>query len=235
MMSTLGRGRRAPERDIPGVERAGPDVALSPPSRRKPRWIATGVLLIGFAGLLGAYVLSVVSDTLAVTVAARDIAPGEALSPSDIRVVEMGRTSELRAVQAHQQDLIVGLAAVGAIPEGTVLNTGLFVAVAEAVPDGKVVVGGAFPAGAVPVAALRPGVQVGMYRIVSEREQLAAGAGEPLAVDLGSATVWSVDGEVSVESSSQRLWVSLLVDETVAPGVSQATADERLRLVLIAP
>lgn len=211
------------------------DVSLAPPSRRRPAWIVLGVLLVGFAGLTGAYVLAVVSDTLSVTVAARDIAPGEVLGPADIRVVEMGRSNELRAVQAHQQDLIVGRSAVGAIPAGTVLNTGLFVPPDEAVPPGMAVVGGAFPAGAVPVAALRPGVRVGLYRVVSERDQLATGAGEATATVLGTATVWSVDGEVSVESSSQRLWVSLLVDDNAVATIAQATADERLRLVLVAP
>ena len=210
-------------------------VSLSPPSRRRPGWVAAGVLLVALAGLLGAYVLASVSDTLSVTVAARDISPGEVLGPADIRVAEMGRTSELRAVQADQQDLIVGRAAIGMIPAGTLLNTGLFTAAGEAVPAGKVVVGGAFAAGAVPVAALRPGVQVGMLRVSTEREQLESESSETVATDLGAATVWSVDGEVSVESSSQRLWVSLLVDEGAVAAVAQAAADERLRLVLVSP
>lgn len=232
MTSTLGR--RDPERQQ-GAGAAGlSDVSLAPRSRRRPGWMAMGVMLVAFAGLLGAYVLASVSDTLSVTVAARDISPGEVLGSGDIRVVEMGRTSELRAVQAHQQDLIVGKAAVSAIPEGTVLNTGLFVAPSEAIPVGKVVVGGAFPAGAVPVSALRPGVAVGMYRVVTDRAQTDGAAGDE-AASLGSATVWSVDGEVSVESSSQRLWVSLLVDESIGATVTQATADEQLRLVLVAP
>ncbi|HWL44525.1 MAG TPA: SAF domain-containing protein [Ilumatobacter sp.] len=232
MTTVLGRGRRLAGRD--GLAEPGlSDVSLSPPSRRRPTWIVLGMVLVGFAGMVGAYVLAAASDTLAVTVAARDLAPGDVLGPADIRVVEMGRTGELRAVQADQQNLIVGLAALGPIPAGTVLNTGLFVPEAEAVPAGKVVVGGAFPAGAVPIAALRPGVRVGLHRVVSERAQVANADVEVEAVDLGLAMVWSVDGEVSVESSSQRLWVSLLVDEVSSTAISQAAADERLRLVLV--
>ena len=183
------------------------------------------------SGLLGAYVFSVVTDTLTVTVAARDIAPGEILGPADVRVVEMGRTGELRAVQADQQGLIVGLAARGPIPAGTVLNTGLFVPANQVIPNGKVVVGGVFGAGAVPTAALRPGDEVELLRVASEREQLSAGSATSAAV-LGSATVWALEGEASTESVSQRLWVSLLVDVAIQGEVAQAASDELLRIVL---
>ena len=59
----------------------------------------------------------------------------------DLRVVQMGQAGDLRAIQSNQQDLIIGQAPRAPIPAGTVLNTGLFVPVAEAVPAGRVVVG----------------------------------------------------------------------------------------------
>jgi hypothetical protein len=231
MTSTVGRNSRA------GTDAHVTDaleqsvVSLSPPTRRRPGWIALGALLVGLSGLLGAYVFSVVTDTLTVTVASRDIAPGEILQPSDVRVVEMGRTSDLRAVQADQQDLILGLAARGPIPAGTVLNTGLFVPGSEVIPEGKVVVGGLFAAGAVPTAALRPGDEITLLRVASEREQLSAGSAGSATV-LGSAIVWALEGEVSTESASQRLWVSLLIDATIQGEVAQAASDEVLRIVL---
>lgn len=64
MTSTLGR--REPERQQ-GAGAAGlSDVSLVPRSRRRPGWMAMGVMLVAFAGLLGAYVLASVSDTLPV-------------------------------------------------------------------------------------------------------------------------------------------------------------------------
>lgn len=203
--------------------------SLSPPTRRRPSWIALGVLLIGVAGLLGAYVFSVVSDTVTVTVAARDIEPGAVLGPDDIRVVEMGRTGDLRAVQADQQDLIIGLAARGPIPAGTVLNTGLFVESGAVIPDGSVVVGAAFEAGAVPTRSLAAGDVVRLLRVADATG--ATGSGE--TSELGEATVWAVEGDASAQSVSERTWVSLVIDAGVQLDVSQAAADETLRLVLV--
>ena len=81
-------------------------VSLSPPKRRRPSWVLVGVVLVGLAALVGAYVFAAVSDTLSVLVAARDLEPGEPIRPDDLRVVEMGRTADLRAIQPEQQDLI---------------------------------------------------------------------------------------------------------------------------------
>ena len=205
--------------------------SLEAPKRRKPSWMAVGALLVGVAGLLGAYVFSVMSDTISVTVAAHDIAPGEVLGPDDIRVVEMGRTADLRAVQAEQQDLIVGLAARGPIPSGTVLNTGLFVSADEVVPAGKVVVGASLPSGAVPTRSLQAGDEVGLIEVASG-SATPTGQAQP-AADLGTATVWAVENNVSSNSPSDRVWVSLVVDEADRVTVSQAAANETLRLVLL--
>ena len=208
--------------------------SLTPPKRRRPSWIAMGAMLAALAGLLGAYVFSVATDTISVVVAARDINPGDVLGPADVRVVEMGRTGELRAVLSHQQELVVGLSARGPIPAGTVLNTGLFVAEGLAIPAGKVVVGGAFGAGAVPTDSIRAGDEVRLLRVLTEREQLTAGSpGDASASVLGTATVWSVEGAASTDSRSQLVWVSLLVDAELQGSVAQAAADERLRLGLL--
>ncbi len=229
MTSTVGR---EPMLDADGRASDLAVSSLSPPTRRRPSWIAMGALLVGLAGLLGAYVFSVMSDTLAVTVAAHDIEPGEVLGPDDIRVVEMGRTSELRAVQSDQQELILGLAARGPIPEGTVLNAGLFIPNDEVIPAGQVVVGAAFEAGAIPTRSLSAGDRVGMLRVVDGTASIGAST-EPTVGELGEATVWAVEGDTSAESVSDRMWVSLVVDATVQLDVSQASADETLRLVLV--
>lgn len=233
MTSTTGRD---PLVSAAGVVDGGvglAPVSLSPPTRRRPSWMAVGALLVGLAGLLGAYVFSVVSDTLSVAVAANDIAPGEVIGPEDIRVVEMGRTSELRALQSNQQDLIIGLAARGPIPEGTVLNTGLFVASDEVIPAGKVVVGAAFEAGAIPTRSLKAGDDVGLVQVVDATTRLGGTDAAAGISELGTAEVWAVEGDVSADSVTSRVWVSLLVDAALRLPISQAAADETLRLVLL--
>lgn len=227
MLSGQDRGRDVSTEGVLTV------ASMSPPKRRRPSWIALGVLLAALAGALGAYVFSVATDTVSVVVAAHDIAPGEALGPDDVRVVEMGRTGELRAVLADQQDLILGRSSRGPIPEGTVLNTGLFVDAQAVVPSGKAVVGAAFAIGAVPTSGLRAGDKVELLRVASSRDQTAGGTSPSEAIVLGSASVWSVEGAASTESASERVWIGLLVDVPLQGLVAQAAADDMLRLALV--
>lgn len=208
-----------------------PVVSVSPPKRRRPSWVVAGVVLVGLAALLGAYVLTAVSETLSVVVAARDLQPGEEIDVGDLRVVELGRTSELRAIQSSQQDLILGLAPRGPVPAGTVLNTGLFVAPSDVLPDGRVVVGAALATGAVPTASLGPGDSVGLLVVAADAGAAPAAPESPPTAELvGTGSVWAVEG--SFESATDEIWVSLLVDERLQLAVVQAAADGRLRLSL---
>lgn len=192
-----------------------------------------GVVLVGVAALLGAYVFSTLNDRLSVMVAAHDLEPGKPISAGDLRVVEMGKTSSLRAIQPDQQSLIVGQAPRGPVPEGTVLNTGLFVPVGQVVPSGSVVVGGAFEAGAVPTASLAAGDRVVLLVV---GPTISGGLTDATAVPvvLGRGTVWAVNGSASGDTSSARVWVSLLVTDDLQTAVAQASADGRLRLGLVA-
>lgn len=206
--------------------------SLTPPTRRRPSWLLGGVLLVALAALLGAYLFARVTDTISVTVAARDLPPGHVVTRDDLRAVEISRTGDLRAVLIEQQDLLVGSAARSLVPAGTVLHTGLFVRPDAAVPPGKVVVGGAFAAGAAPWSGLRPGDRVVLLRVGTA----APGAADDTpAAELGTAEVWAVDGEASSASASQRVWVALLVNSAIQGDVVQAAAADRLRLGLVSP
>jgi len=226
MTSTIRRGETStqPQHDDRSI------VSLNPPTKRRPSWVLIGTIVVGLSALLGAYVFGTISDTIQVTVAARDLDPGEAISASDLRVVEMGRTDEFRAIQPDQQDLIIGRAPLGPIPEGTMLNTGLFVSTDSVVPEGKVVVGSSLSAGAVPTPTLGAADRVVMLATSSE----AVGIGEEQApaTVLGEATVWSVRGEASTTGESGRVWVALLIDVDQQSAVAQAAKDDRLRLAL---
>lgn len=206
-----------------------PVVSLVAPKRRKPSWMVAGVLMVAFAALLGAWAFTAATDTIQVVVAARDLDVGNELEVRDLRVVEMGRTRNLRAIQPAQQDLIVGRAARGPIPAGTVLNTGLFVDRDEVLPPGTVVVGVSLGAGELAAPSVVAGDSVRLIAVTR------AGAGSQLAEEpevLGEATVWSLTGEASTSASSERIWLSLLVAEQLQTAVAQAAADEVLRVVL---
>jgi hypothetical protein len=204
-------------------------VSLSPPKKRRLSWVLVGVLLVGLAALLGAYVLTAVDDRLSIMVAARDLPPGDPITAADLRVVEMGKAGGLRAIQSHQQQLILGQAPRGPIPEGTVLNTGLFVTKELAIPAGRVVIGGAFAAGAVPTPSLAAGDEVVMLVVGLSGPAAPTVAAE--ATVIGTARVWAVDGAAEADTNA-KVWVSLLVDEQLQTSSVQAASEGRLRLAL---
>ncbi len=226
MTSTFDRGRTAEVEDAPVV-------SVSAPTRRRPSWVIAGVVLVGAAALLGAYVFAATTDTISVTVAARDLQPGDVIDAGDLRVIEMGRTSELRAITADQQDLIIGLSPRAVIPADTLLNTGLFVPVDDVLPAGQVVVGASFVAGEVPTPTLDVGETVAMLAVEATTIGQVGEGEPPAATVLGEGVVWDVTGEATTGGASERVWVSLLIDEDLQSVVSQAAADELLRLSLV--
>jgi SAF domain len=205
-------------------------VSVSRPTRRRPSWVLIGSLLVGLAALLGAWVFAATSDQLAVVVAAHDIQPGEVIDASDLRVVEIGASNDLRAISSSQQDLILGQSARGPIPQGTVLNTGLFTDQGGAVPAGMVVVGAALDPGAVPTSGLRAGDAVNVLAAQRTTTGQAEAAAPPVATLLATGTVWSVE---ATGSNSTVMWVSLVVPSVSEGAVAQAAADGLLRLSLV--
>jgi len=209
-------------------------VSVASPTKRKPTWVLFGALMVGLSAVIGAWVFAATSDQMSVVVAARDIEPGDVVAASDLRVIEMGRSGELRAVLSDQQDLVIGRSARGLIPAGTVLNTDLFGSADEVIPPGMVVVGASLESGAAPVADLKPGDAVELLGV--QRTQSVpigdASATQPSAVVLASGSVWSVEPPPT-SSATAKLWVSVLVPAEAQGEVAQAAADGLLRLSLV--
>ena len=229
MARTLLRETAPPPRSPSANGSAPSPVSLASPKHRRPSWVVAGVTLVAVAALLGAWVFAATSDTMRVMVAARDVAPGEVISPADLRVVELGLSGSVRAIQPDQQDLIVGQAARGPIPAGTVLNTDLFADREQVIPGGEVVVGAALAAGAAPTAGLAAGDRVNVLGVVKSTG--AATDGQPEAIVLTTGTVWSVQ-QPAAGGGSAGWWVSLLIPERAQTAVAQAAADGLLRLSL---
>ena len=209
-------------------------VSLSSPTKRKPTWVLFGALLVVLSMVLGAWVFTATSERMSVVVAARDIEPGEVVDSGDLSVVEIGRSGALRAIESNQQELVVGRAARGPIPAGTVLNTDLFTESDQVIPSGMAVVGAALEPGAAPTAGLRPGDRVDILGVdrAGSSPVIDAAADAPTATVLASGTVWSIEPAAS-SSASAKLWVAVLVPSESQGAVAQSAADGLLRLSLV--
>lgn len=222
--------RALPTNTTSTVRAGGLEVAA--PVRRRPTWTLAGVGLVVLAMLLGAWVFAAQSSTVSVLVAANDLDAGEVVSAGDLRVVELSRTGSLRAVQPSQQDLLLGRAARGPIPAGTVMNTGLVADAGTVVPSGKVVVGVALDPGASPSGQLTAG---DLVEVLAVARAVPGATTDPSAtaqvVAMGS--VWSVESIGTGSSSAGRAWVSLLIPQDSHAQVAQAASEGRLRLGLL--
>lgn len=224
--------------DRPTITPGDPDapvVSLSPPTTRRPSWVVAGVVLVALAALLGAYVFNAATDTIRVTVAAGDLTPGQAIGAEDLRVVEIGRTIELRAIAPERQSLILGLTPRSVIPDGTLLNTDLFISSDEVVPDGQVVVGASFGVGAIPTASLATGQTVSVL-ITTDGTALIASAEAPAttgeAIKIGEGTIWSIEGADAIGAVGET-WLSILLEEELETRFAQAASENRIRLSLV--
>lgn len=200
------------------------------PKQRQPSWVVLGVVLVGVAALLGAWIFIATSDQIAVMVAARDIEPGEVIEATDLQVIEIGGSVDMRAVQRDQQDLVVGLAARGPIPEGTVMNTGLVAPRDRVIPAGWAVVGASLPRGAIPSTDLIVGDRVDLLRTT---QRAGAPDESPLTASrITAGTVWSVRPP-EASSVSAETWVALLVPTDTREPVAQAASEGLLALALL--
>jgi len=206
-------------------------VEVMSPSKRRPMWVMLGAVAVVLAMAIGAWVFASSHRTVSVLVASRDLGPGHVLTAEDVMVLTLSHTTGLRAVQPSEQALIMGRAARGPIPAGTVLNSGLFTEAGRAVPAGQIVVGAALDPGAAPSSRLAAGDHVEVLAVARSTAGAAGESVPPVVVATGS--VWSVEPIGSGAASSGKLWVSLLVPESAHGDVAQAAADGRLRLGLL--
>lgn len=203
-------------------------ISMSTPTRRKPSFIIVGAIAIVLAGLAAAMVYESNSATISVTVLAHDVEAGEIVQADDLRIIETGTFANARAIQAHQQDLIIGQAARGPMPAGTVINTDLFTDRTSVIPAGMAVLGAELEAGAAPAGTFGPGDKVILLGV---QQRTASGTGRPEAVVLAEGSVWAV--EPAENSRNGRIVVALLVPIADQGLVAQAAADKSLRLSLV--
>lgn len=197
-----------------------PIVSLDGPKNKNVARVVAGVGIVAFAALVGAYAFAASSpDTTRVMVAEGDLVVGEPITAANMRTVEIGSAAGLDSVSPDEQDVLIGLTPRAAVPDGTVLNTGLFIAEDESIPVGKVIVGAVLEPGSTPTNSLRIGDPVGLIAVVATLNA------DSVPSFLGQGEVWAI-GPASADV--EEVWVSVLIDEALQIDVAQAASTSQL-------
>jgi hypothetical protein len=183
-------------------------------------WLALALVLVVGGGLLVGLLVQSAAERSTVLAAARSISPGQVITDADLRVVDVGVDGEASLVAASARLSIVGKVAVVGIPEGALLAPGQ-VAAGGGIEAGMVVVGALLAPGELPVATLRAGDAVTLVAV-------SGGQGADLE-SLGIGRVFTTTAGTQTGS----VFVSLVVDETIAEQVADVASQQRLRLLLL--
>lgn len=203
-------------------------VRLTDTPRRKPSMMVAGGLLVAVAAIIGAWLFASVSSTVSIMVLTHDVEAGDVLVAADLRVIEGGNLVGARAIQPGQQNLIVGQAALGPMPAGTVVSTGLFTDRSMVVPAGMAVVGADLEAGAAPPGALIPGDSIALLA-ANQASVVSESTGD--AVVIATGTIWAIESTDGAYAGGQVIAVLVpIADQGV---VAQAASDGLLRITLV--
>lgn len=244
------RGRSGPRsRDraaSPGARVTPGPVAVT--SQRNPVWLLAGVLLVLISAVGGMLVFRAGDERQEVLVAARDLAAGDVVGRDDFRIRRMA-TDGLEVIEPEGVAAVVGQRAVGPVPAGALVHPAMFGASEPIGPD-EMDVGAALEPGAFPRRDVALGTSAELLVVIDPALAEAAvavtapdpsarpvggadgvgdGAGLPAAVPIGRGTIVAVE-----ERATGQLLVTVRVERSIGLYASQAAAEGRLRLALVA-
>lgn len=208
----------------------------APPRERKPALAALAVLLI-LVGALGATMLVLrAGDRVEVVQVTGDIQAGESVG-KNVTSVLVAEDSSINYVKWKQLDTLKTLRAKSTIYKGTVVIGDMF-ASKTTLPAGKASVGLALKEGQYPanikegdvVAAYRVGNDSGSSRNSSSGSS-SSSRSNSLIVDQARVDTKSEDSDATI--STGNLSITLLVDQSDAPALTQAAAGGDVAVVLV--
>ena len=240
--STTGVGHRSPASasmaaSVPPAPGRAADrmSALGGGSRRRRDlpYLVLGVALV-VAGALGAMLLSTRgAQRVDVVALARDVALGQPLAATDLRVEQVLAGSGVPVVEASDVASVVGRPAAVPLTAGHLLAPG-DVGVPAWPPSGQVLMAVAVAPGAYP-----PELAAGMHVLVVAGPADVAAAGTPQTPPPGTASTDSTDGSEAVVAAVRAnptgaggAVVSLLMRRGAASAVT-AVPVSRLRLIVV--
>ncbi|OYN90656.1 SAF domain-containing protein [Parenemella sanctibonifatiensis] len=189
--------------------------------RRRPTWIAAGVLAICLGGLGGGFLYSQAVHTEEVLAITERVSRGEVIEAEDLRVVPAGELPGVDSVPASQRDSVIGTRAATDLPRGSLLTPD---SLSETEPrPGMVQVGLRLTPGRTPTQLLPAGTAVTLIIV-------AAPGSDPTATTSGSFPgTTAIDARPSEDGSA--VLVDVWVTAEHGPTVAELAATDRLALI----
>lgn len=209
----------------------------TPPRERKPALAALAVLLI-LVGALGATMLVLrAGDRVEVVQVTSDIQAGESVG-NHVTSVLVADDASINYVKWTQRGALRKLKAKSTIYKGTVVIGDMF-ASKSSLPTGKASVGLALKEGQYP-STLKAGDLVAAYRVGndssssgSDRGTSSGGTSSSNSLIVDSARVDTVSSNDDSTISTGNLSITVLVDQSDAPALTQAAAAGEVSVVLV--
>jgi hypothetical protein len=180
-------------------------------------------MVVGISVMLGLWLHARSVDRSPVLVLRADVARGEVLDRTDLRVTEIDTEDELSLLGPDRVDEVEGRVAVMDLQAGSLVSVDQFTA-GGLVGAGDGVVGLALDPGEYPILTLRPGDVV---RVVATPDPGAATAEVSVLVEEAEVV------DVAAVGGQDRLFVSLVMPAGEADEVAAAGAEDRARLIQV--
>jgi hypothetical protein len=228
------RRRRAPSAPVARFEPG----RLGDVKQRNPGWLLAGVLLVLLSALGGVLLFASRGDRMDALVAARDLAAGEQLAASDLRLERVAIDGAVGTVDESMLAELVGRHAVGPVPAGALVHPDMFSAAAPLAAD-EMEIGAALDPGEFPLSNLPSGTSVELLVARAAEPSAAAAASAAATADPRAAppaeTTSVGTGVVTMveERATGQLLVTLRVARDVGLVAAQANRDDTLRLAVI--
>ena len=196
-----------------------------PKLRRRPLYIALGLLAVALGAILTAFLVSSLTSSSSVVAVSKDIRRGEVIEASDLMPAQVNDGSGLNPIPFADQDLVVGKRAAYDLPAGGIVPRNGYTAQTVPGPN-NALVGLSFDAGHVPNSELLTGDRVTVVRAPNGEGTVAGAGGGSFTEVAGTvvATRRNADGT--------KILVDIEFTAADAKTVAKATGPGDLALVL---
>ncbi len=223
---------------------APPQVRLLGSGARRWRWLGLGLAIMVTGALAGVVAVDRINERQEVLVAAGDLAAGDVLTTSDLKVTRISGAEEVSVIPEDQLEEAVGSTLTVPVPEGGVLAESAVGASADYPGDGSAVVGAVLAPGRFP-ASLQRGAQVSVVVVDDSASPITSDSGggndaennessEQSLTDSSGVTAYPARVESVANTETEgSVNVELVVDAEAAAQVSAAAATERATVVQV--